>query len=128
MFQEQQTPQRTRMSHKVPVELMELLAEKARKHLPTPQMGQFYQFLLDMGMDDYADGIPLKKELVPRPKNEDGWNRFSHHVNISRIKRFNDFHAGHLPKSSRRAFFEYIIMLGLQAYEREYTIYGFRKD
>lgn len=128
MFLQQAAPKRTRLPHKVPIKLIDLVSEKAGKHLPTPQLRHFFQLLLDMGMDDYAAGIPLKKELVPRPKNESDWNRFSHHVTIERIDRLNEFHAEHLPKTSRRAFFEYIIMLGLQAYEREYTIYGFRKD
>ena len=61
---------------------------------------------------------PLKREFLPRPKTDDGWDKFGHYIDPKYAERLNELHAEHLPRTTRRSFFEYIIMLGLQAYEK----------
>jgi hypothetical protein len=121
-----------RMPYLVPRTLIDELNLRADKHLPPPKRRHFLQFLLEYGLSDYAHGIMLEKEMFPRPNPanpETGtWARFEHRIDPRFHYRLRELHAEHLPKTSRRAFFEHIIMLGLQAYEKEYTIYGFKRD
>jgi hypothetical protein len=130
MLPEKKQSETYKIPHKVPVALVELINEKCDIHLPRPQRKHFFQLLLDSGMDSYEFGDLLKRDMLPRPDKGDplAWTRFPHETTIGRVYRFNELHAEHLPQTSRREFFEYILMLGIQWYEKEYTIYGFRKD
>ena len=120
-----------RMSYEVPSTLIAEVNLRTDKHLPPPKRRHFFQLLLEYGLDDYAHGIMLEKEMFPRPDADNpetgAWARFAHHVDPRFHQRLRELHAEHLPKTSRRAFFEHIVMLGLQAYEKEYTIYGFKR-
>lgn len=127
MFPKKKRSETYRIPHKVPTTLIEKVNNLGEIHLPKPKRLYFFELLLDMGLNDYESGLPLEKEMLPRP-DKDGWGRFEHWVLLAHVYRLNKLHEEHLPATSRREFYEYIIMLGIQAYEREYTIYGFRKD
>ena len=132
MFPKKKRSETYRIPHKIPSTLVDKINELGDRHLPKPKRLYYFELLLEMGMDDYENGVPLKKEMLARPdesKPETGeWTRFPHHALLALVYRFNKLHGEHLPATSRREFFEYILMLGIQAYEREYTIYGFKKD
>jgi hypothetical protein len=112
----------------VPEGLSQEIETKWSKHLPRPQKKIFLQLILRMGMDAYEGEQELTAPFVGREENDPKLLRFHHYIDAALVERFNRLHQAHEPPSTTRGFFELVLNLGLQVYEREYTIYGFKRD
>lgn len=120
-----------RLPYKIPVGLIENIETKGHKHLPRPEKRVFLQFIIKMGLDTYEERIfptaaNIGRPLEPGERTELG--RFDHFIDRDVADRFHKHKRAEAPPITATSFFEYILNLGVQAYEREYTIYGFKRD
>ena len=83
-----------------------------------------------MGMDDLDNGRKFSGPLIGRKsaKKEVPTIKLKYYMDITVVQRFNMLHQQHEPMPTVRSFLELVLNLGVKAYEREYTIWGFRKD
>ncbi len=121
----------TRLPHQIPVGLIENIETKGHKHLPRPGKKAFLEFVLKMGLTAHEEGIPPTAASIGRPEKPGKGvrlGRFDHFIERDIVDRFHTLHQAHQPPTTTTSFFEYILNLGVQVYEREYTIYGFKRD
>ena len=117
-----------RLPHKVPAPLLEDIDQKCGKHLPTPRKKVFLELILTMGMDAYENKVKLSDPLIGCEEEDCEERKIHNYMDIKVVNRFSKLLESHSPQPMAKGFLELILNLGIRAYEREYTIYGFKRD
>ncbi len=120
------TPDKLRISPRVPKELRDTVHQMAEKHLPRATHVAFFKYLLKHGMKELDAGVKLGKKFRREWKGDD--IRFQHHVSLAYTDRLNQFANSMEPRPRKRELLIHILNLGIQFYYKEHDEFGIRKD
>ncbi len=114
-----------RIPYMIEKKLFDRMTTMAEKHLPQPTKAVYFEFILGLGMDAYEEKQMLANVYDYKKRTP---YRLIHRIKREVFERLVALVEAHEPPTSRRAFMEYILHLGMERYYKEYTIYGFKKD
>jgi len=113
-----------RVPYMIEKKLFDRITVMAEKHLPQPTKAVFFEFVLKLGMESYEENKMLSNVYEYRKRTP---YRMIHRIKREVFEQLVVLVEAHEPPTTRRAFMEYILHLGIERYYKEYTIYGFKK-
>ena len=119
-------PEKKRFRHPVPVELIDLVNELSYKHIPMPSKASFFTYIIKGGMEAVENGnqvLDLNLYKYPRKPQKP----FPHFIDDILIYKFARLWERQDPLPKKKEFLIHIVVLGIEAYRKDYSEFGIRK-
>jgi hypothetical protein len=118
------------MSYDVPLQLVQKISDLAKVHTPPAKRGKMYEYIIKLGLERIGENGPERMDnLIGR---EDGvkvqTDRFVHFIRATTFFEFEKMYKEQFSMSSKTVFHEYLVNLGIRAYEEMYDEFGVRRD